>query len=305
MTLGALSITELWSRLSSNRLIIDMAPFSVRIRSTEPALARDLRLLYAEFPVLPEDEFADFHVAVARDGAIRRWIRPQVRFFLDDVASFVPLKLDHAMASMEWGLNWCVASHCHQYLVIHAAVVEKHGAAVLLPAPPGSGKSTLCAALVLRGWRLLSDELALYDPATHQVYGMARPINLKNRSIDVIRAFEPSVLMTEPVRDTSKGTVALLQPPSASVRRAREPAQARHIVFPQFTPDASAGLAGMGKARACMAIAEQSFNYDVLGRSGFEAVTAMVDRCSCHALSYGSLDQALCIVDALLPSAAT
>jgi predicted ATPase len=30
---------------------------------------------------------------------------------------------------------------------------------VILPAPPGSGKSTLCAALVTRGWRLLSDEL--------------------------------------------------------------------------------------------------------------------------------------------------
>ena len=35
--------------------------------------------------------------------------------------------------------------------------------AVILPAPPGSGKSTLCAALVNRGWRLLSDELTLVD----------------------------------------------------------------------------------------------------------------------------------------------
>lgn len=261
-------------------------------------------MLYADFPLLPEDEFADFHIAVTRDGGIRRWLRPHVRFFLDGVASFVPLNLDHAMVSLEWGLNWCVASHSHQYLVIHAAVVERQGAAVLLPAPPGSGKSTLSAALSLRGWRLLSDELALYDPATNQVYGMARPINLKNRSIDVLRAFEPSVVMTDPVRDTSKGKVALLRPPAAAVRRAREPAIARYIVFPRFSPDAPAELVDMSKARACMAIAEQSFNYDVLGRSGFDAVTGLVDRCSCHAFSYGALDQALGIFDALLPSPA-
>jgi predicted ATPase len=33
-------------------------------------------------------------------------------------------------------------------------VVERDGHALILPAMPGSGKSTLTAALVQRGWRL-------------------------------------------------------------------------------------------------------------------------------------------------------
>ena len=64
---------------------------------------------------------------------------------------------------------------------------------MLLPAPPGAGKSTLCAGLVHRGWRLLSDELALVDMETGLVRGMARPVNLKNKSIEVIRDFAPEI----------------------------------------------------------------------------------------------------------------
>ncbi len=127
------------------------------------------------------DRFADFHVSVVREPGLRRWVRPLIRFHFDGVPSFMPLLATHATASLEWGLNWCVASHCHQYLIVHAAVVERRGVAVVMPAPPGSGKSTLCAALVQCGWRLLSDELGLYDPVSRQVFGMARPINLKNR----------------------------------------------------------------------------------------------------------------------------
>ena len=64
---------------------------------------------------------------------------------------------------LEWGLNWCVAGHAHQYLMLHAAALERNGRAVILPGDPGAGKSTLTAALMLSGWRLLSDEITLVD----------------------------------------------------------------------------------------------------------------------------------------------
>ena len=66
-----------------------------------------------------------------------------------------------------------------RYLIIHAAVVERNGFALLLPAPPGSGKSTLCAGLIHHGWRLLSDELALIDPETATLQAIPRPVSLK------------------------------------------------------------------------------------------------------------------------------
>jgi HprK-related kinase A len=283
-------------------LLLDIHPFVARVLSPHASVARDLVVVYADFQVIPPDRFADFHVAVRPEPGLRRWFRPLIRFHFDGVPAFTPLQADHATVSLEWGLNWCVSTHSHQYLVIHAAVVERHGLALILPAPPGSGKSTLCAALVQRGWRLLSDELALYDASSGVVYGMSRPINLKNESINVIADFAPGAAMTVPVRNTSKGTVALMRPPTSSVHRAREAAMPRWVVLPRYAAGAPTNLVPHSRARAFMLLAEQSFNYDVLGRGGFDALAGLVDRCECFEFTYSQLDEAICCFDQLAAS---
>ncbi len=99
------------------------------------------------------------------------------------------MPLGHAMPLLEWALNWCISTDAHQFLIVHAAAIERNGLAVVLPAPPGSGKSTLCAALIHRGWRLLSDELALLSLVDGTLHALARPVSLKNRSIDVMSEY--------------------------------------------------------------------------------------------------------------------
>ena len=155
LTVGETGESALHTLARRGELLIDIHPFVARIQAPQAAVAHDLSVVYADFPVIEPQSFADFHVAVLPDWGLRRWFRPLVRFHFDGVQAFTPLQADHATVSLEWGLNWCVSTHCHQFLVIHAAVVERHGMALILPAPPGSGKSTLCAALVQRGWRLL------------------------------------------------------------------------------------------------------------------------------------------------------
>jgi hypothetical protein len=44
------------------------------------------------------------------------------------------------------------------HLALHAAVVARDGAALVLPGPSGLGKSTLTGALLARGWTYVSDE---------------------------------------------------------------------------------------------------------------------------------------------------
>jgi len=46
---------------------------------------------------------------------------------------------------------------------VHAAAVTSNGQAVVICAPTGGGKSTLCASLVARGWRTLGDDKLLLD----------------------------------------------------------------------------------------------------------------------------------------------
>lgn len=292
MRLSELSQPEFEYRLKQGDLLIELPPFVTRLRSDVARAIGDLRLMYADFELLPPDSFADFHIDVLREPGIRRWLKPMARFFHDGRPSFVPLPADHAFTMIEWGLNWCVASHAHQYMVIHAAVLERGGRAVVMPAPPGSGKSTLCAGLAHRGWRLLSDELALYDMEAGLLYGMARPINLKNKSISVIRAFAPDAVLTESVPDTAKGTVALMRPSLSSVTQVRTPAQPGWIVLPKFVPGHPASMERNDRSETLILMAEQSFNYHIHGERGFDAMVALVGCSSCYRFTYSDLDEA-------------
>lgn len=299
MKVSDYSEKELVALLERGELLLDLKPFVVRIRSDIASIAWDIALMYAQFDTCTVDSFADFHVAVLFDSGVLGRIRARARFFFDGRPSFIPLPANQAFAMLEWGLNWCVAAHSHQYLVIHAAVIERGGRAAILPGPPGAGKSTLCAGLVNRGWRLLSDELALLDMDTKLLYGMCRPVNLKNVSIDIIKRFAPDVVMTIPVDDTSKGTIALMRPPAGSVGMVEHPARPAWVIVPHYFPGAPPVLDNHRKAETFMLIAEQSFNYDIHGIRGFSAVGRLIDTCRCHRFTYGNLDDAVRTFDEL------
>ncbi|MGX2039342.1 HprK-related kinase A [Methylocaldum sp. MU1018] len=295
MTVSAIPETAFAKALADGGLAFAVGPLVVRLRCAIPSVAAGVRLLYGDYPVSRHGGFADFHVSIARPASVRRWFRPQVNFQLDGIFPFKPLPYAQAYPMFEWGLNWCIANHCHQFLMIHAAVVEKDGCAAILAAPPGSGKSTLCAALVSRGWRLLSDELALINPQDRSLTPIPRPISLKNESIDIIRRYDPAAVIGPVVRDTHKGTVSHVKAPADSVRRSRETARPAWIVFPRFQAGAPAGLNPYPKARALVRLAENAFNYTVLGEGGFEILTDIVDRAECYEFAYSRLDDALSI----------
>jgi HprK-related kinase A len=293
LKLGELSLRDLADRLRRPGASLQAGPFVTHIETPIPALVSALRLLYADFPVLESATVADFRVRVAPPPGSRRWWRAQSIFLSDGRPVFKPLPLSLALPLFEWGWNWCISKYAHQYLILHAAVVERDGWAALLPGPPGSGKSTLCAGLVHRGWRLLSDELALVRPATLTIAPLARPISLKDESIDLIQDFAPSVAVGPRSAHTHKGTVAHLRPPAESVARAAEAARPGWIIFPSYRPHTSAGLRPLSKAQTFLRVAESGFNYRVLGRAAFEALTTLVDRSDCYEFAYGDLEEAV------------
>ncbi|MEE9477294.1 MAG: HprK-related kinase A, partial [Roseateles sp.] len=241
--LAALGEGQLRQRLRGTGLTLRLPPFVVRLQSDIPRVARDLLLLYADFELGQDDEFVDFHLAVRYDrGVYALWHRlagkRQARFSTDGLAAFTTLPATQAFHMVEWGLNWAVTAHAHQYIVYHAAVLERGGRAVVLPAPPGSGKSTLTAALAQRGWRLMSDELALLNPLDQRLYGLGRPVNLKNQAIGLIRDFARDAVMTKPVPDTLKGTLSLMKAPDEAIARVREGATPTWVIVPSFEPGA-------------------------------------------------------------------
>ncbi|MGZ8287982.1 MAG: HprK-related kinase A [Telluria sp.] len=303
LTVSSLSRRELGARLAGDGLRIQTGAFVTRLQSPIGRIGDAIALLYADYPLRDDTPFADFHVRLAPPSGPRRWFRPQVKFEYDGVAAFRPLPLEQAFPMFEWGLNWCVSSRAHSYLIIHAAVVEKDGCAAILPAPPGSGKSTLCAALVHNGWRLLSDELALVGLDDGLLLPLPRPISLKNASIGVIRDYVPGTVFSPLVTDTVKGTVAHLKAPAASVTRALEPARPAWVVFPKYEAGAAPLLEPLARAPAFMQLADNAFNYTLLGRRGFDALAGVIGASDSYRFTYSHLDDALETFARLAPPA--
>jgi HprK-related kinase A len=297
MIVGDLSPGDLAHRMAGPGLRLRTGPVVNRIESRLSRVVRGVALHYADHPVEQLESFADFHVRLAPPHSLRRWLKPQAVFQFDGVRPFLPLAASQAFAMLEWGLNWCVSSHCHQYLIVHAAAVERYGAALVLPGPPGSGKSTLCAGLVSRGWRLLSDELTLLEFPTGSIVPLPRPVSLKNASIEAIRQFSPGATLGPPVHDTVKGSVAHMKPPTESVHRATEAARPRWIALPRYERGATAQLTVLSKARTFMHLADNAFNYDVHGRRGFELLAQVISGSDCFEFRYGALEDAVAVFD--------
>ncbi|WP_268237273.1 HprK-related kinase A [Undibacterium terreum] len=273
-------------------MFLRIGPVTMAIRSTVPSVVEGVRLVYADYP-LADDDFADFHVTLNPPRNLRRWLKPQAMFELDGVSPFKPLPFKQAFPMLEWGMNWCVSTHMHGYLMIHAAVMERDGHAAILPAPPGSGKSTLCATLVHKGWRLLSDELTLIRLADGEIIPLPRPVSLKNASIDIVQQYVPSAVLSPKVYDTLKGTVALMKPPADSLARIAETVKPAWIIFPKYEAGAATRLEAIPQSRAFMRVADNAFNYSLLGARGFEALAGLIDKSTAFDFNYSSLDEAI------------
>jgi HprK-related kinase A len=275
-----------------SQVVLPVGPFTFRINTDNTMVLDNLHSLYNAYPQGDSTSFIDFDITITTRNILRRWIKPQVDFLLDEFAPFKPLPKDHSFAMLEWGMNWCIATRAHQYLILHAGTIEKNGHVIIMPAEPGSGKSTLTAAMVYDGWRLFSDELALVSLENEKVYPSTRPINLKNDSIDIIKKQVNSAVFSTVAKDTHKGTVALLKPPQASVNRMHEPADLHSFVFPKYVKGAKAKLTQISNIDAFQVIIEQSFNYHTLGVDAFNLLSNLLARVKCYQFEYSDFDEA-------------
>jgi HprK-related kinase A len=299
VTLGELAPTDVRARLGGTGLPLRVGPLVVRLQTRLPTVADYLQSHYAGF-ALHAGGGSHFTIGVHPARGVRRWVRPQALFECDGRVAFRPLPAALGPALVEWGFNWCVARRVNHLLVVHSAVVSRGGRAVLLPAPPESGKSTLCAALVGHGWQLGSDEFALIEPKTATVLALPRPISLKNASIELIAArwsgrprFGPEVTNLEGAR------LRYLAPPDDSIEDERRPRYPAWVVIPSYQHGAAMDLEPLTRARMLTHLADSSYNFNIFGRQGFDCLASILDRAQAFRLTYSNIDEALALFDRL------
>lgn len=303
LILSACPPLQLREAFQSGRIRLYLGRLALKISSNVPEFIASFQQLYGEHPIALDGGEYDFELAISSPSPWRRWFRRNVTFEFCGDAPFMPMKVEHSQAMFEWGLNWALASFFHNYLILHSAVVEWKGKGVLLSAVSGSGKSTLSAELSLQGWRLLSDELALIDDKLNLI-PLARPISLKNSSIDLIRFRHPSAVIGPLAKDTHKGTVGHLKVTGDSIAHNLLPAIPKLIVFPKWTAGSPLRVTPVGAGQAALHLIDQAFNYSILGSEGFQRLVALVRNTEAWEIEYSSLDEARDALETLVDECA-
>jgi HprK-related kinase A len=304
-TVGDLGEEGFAACLRGRGLGVRLGPFDVRVRSAIAPIEAPLYRLYRDYPLLDDRRVFSMHLKLTGARAFPRLDRATVRLLVDGRAPHEDLPRAQALAVLEWGINLVIALRSHSLLMLHSGAVERGGGVMLFPAWPGSGKTTLCAALVHRGWRLFSDEFGLVRPGAVEAVPVPRPMPLKNESIAVLRAFAPDAELGPTIPNTRKGTIAHVKVPAACIRDAARPAAVRWIVFPQWTAGADLMFEEVSKADAFLMLATNAFNYEMLGEGAYTAVRQLVTAAKCYRLVYSDLARAVPMLNELVDNDAS
>jgi HprK-related kinase A len=273
------------------QFLLDLAPFNFLVSTDSSLVIKNLKQIYGDILQPANSKTADYHVKILKSAGLRAFIKPQARFFSDQHEPFKPLSHDQSYAFLEWGMNYAVAANEMQHVIVHSAVLAKNDQAILFPAPPGSGKSTLTSFLAFNGWQLLSDEMSLILPNTSQVVPFVRPICLKNASIDLAKSWFPEANFSSIAPDTHKGDVIHLSPPANSWQLKNKPVEIVGVVFPNYNKDKDLEIYQLNKTQAFTQLAENSFNYGVIGDIGFQTLTKVIDKVDSFEIHYNDLKE--------------
>jgi len=273
---------------------VRVGPVTFRIGSDWAAPVAAVADLYRDYP--PAAPVPDLTVRLEAPRQWRRWLRPQVAVTGDfGLPGMVPLPLAHGLLAAEMGMNLQMALGHRRHLLLHAASVERDGAALVMTGESGAGKSTLSALLAARGWRFMGDEFALLAPDTGLVHAFPRPVSLKNESIAAVQwdGARAGPVLT----NTPKGTIRHLAPDAAALAASDRPARAALLLFPRFGQPPSVRPVPPGEAFA--RLTQASTNYVALGEAGFRALVRLVRAVPAVAVDYPDTESGIAAVEAL------
>ena len=271
---------------------IDTGQYLFQIGSAPTRIKKNLALLYGDSFSESHSLPADYFIDLKYESIVRKFIKPQVTFCLGKEQPFKPLPVSQSYPVLEWGMNWCIAATDFNHLIIHAAVLVKDGQAIVFPATPGSGKSTLSAYFALSGWQLYSDEMAIIDIKTLKVKPLFRPVCLKNQSIPLVKKWFPQAIFTDTTNDTQKGDVAHLKVCKWNEYKAYEAADIVSIVYPKYSSAVKEIQPFiLDKVEGFEKLSSNAFNYNILGSTAFECVRQLIERTTQAEITYSNLNE--------------
>ena len=163
-----------------------------------------------------------------------------------------------------------------------------------------SGKSTLITALVTGGLGYVTDETLAIDPATHAVHPYPKSIALDEGSWRLFPSFEEIGAGSDSRFAHHKWHLD----PRRIGATVGPPAPLGLVVFPRFTPGATAVPERIDAPHAAVELAQNTFNLVTLGQAGVDTIVAIAQRVPCYVMPFDDLGEAIDRIDALVATLA-
>lgn len=192
-------------------------------------------------------------------------------------------------------LVWQTAVHSHDFFLdIHAGVVGDGDQCILLPAPPGSGKSSLTLALAHHGYEFFSDEVALLHEPGFQVESVPLAACVKESGLGLISQYYPEVCNLESHMRSDGKIVRYLPPDAANIPANGTKRPVAAIIFPRFDPSAAFDFSPMSKLEALVLLLQECLIVDsVLNPKKIEDLLNWIKQTPCYRLTNHNLDKAV------------
>jgi hypothetical protein len=172
-----------------------------------------------------------------------------------------------------WDLHALVPKRTRDFLLLHAGAVTMDGRAVILPAPPESGKSSLAIALLQAGFDYLSDELAAIDPFTGWIHPFPKRIWVTDGSLEHFPG------LAERLQDRAGLGAGLLKRyvrPDDLDAAIGAAGRVGLVVFPTSDHHGAPRVSRLSRAQAVHRLAGNTFNLPVYGERGLERLSRIV-----------------------------
>jgi hypothetical protein len=184
-------------------------------------------------------------------------------------------------------------------MLFHASAVEVPGAggAVVFPAASGSGKTTIAASLVVRGWGYLTDEVAGIDPATSACRAYPKPLSLGVGSQGVVPTLRPDVPESLERYVSAEWLVPVTGVPGG---RVVPDAAVAAVVTPRYVGSEPSKVVTFRRSEGVRLLVENSFNFVHHSEEWFRSVAAVARRSVVARLEIGDDGQAPDLIEELM-----
>lgn len=265
-------------------------PLQVEITCDEAEVADRFERLFAAMPDPPANPVRVVPVQVRQRGQ-------RYQTLVDGISCCVVADLRRHETSMASRLNRLVLDHEPELPHVHGAVVERDGHGVLLLGATGSGKSTLTAELLRRGWRYLTDEMTAVEPDARVLRPYPRPLSLKRGSWDLF----PELAIDSP---TAHRRMDRMEIPieRLGARTYERPIPAALIVLVDWS-GGEPTAADVTAAECLDALVAAAFDLERAGTTGIEAFADLAATTPAIRLESGDLEATAAIVEAELSRA--